>query len=315
MSSSRSPAPSSAGAWSFASPCSKAARSSSAPATSFDSRWSRYASASANPAGGIHERRAGEARPGGLDVVAQAPRAAAREDRLEDRAQAPDPIAAVRREAGEPRFVAHRLDQGLAGGTIPARRGEHVQVREREPAPRRPRERDPRGPVGGMGQGARESEQVAHDGTGSERIDLDGAKAKSPRLEGRHHPREGRAGAHEDRDGTGQRGVGPGIGQGFLGEPGDAGRLGVGLVVEEGMDRHRVRKRLVHGDGRAIGDGAGRDVLRRGHHPREGVVHPGDDAGPGTEVRLQPQRFEGGPAPSPSRWARRNRPTSASRKR
>ena len=189
--------------------------------------------------------------------------------------------------------------------------GERVEVGERQPAPRRAQQREPGEPVGRMRERARQRQQVLHHRAVAELLDLDRAEAQAGVLQLRHDLAQVAAVAHQDGDDR-FRVLAPRLRD----DLGHSRRLPRAVAVEERMhaDRragqHRARR-----DRRRVRHRAGGDVLALRHDPGEGRVHPLDDAGLRAEIGRQADRLRARRPAMPAARARRNSPTSASRKR
>ena len=105
-----------------------------------------------------------------------------------------------------------------------------MKIDQRQSAPGRTQNRQPRYPIGRMQQRAGQRKQIPHDGAGAQRIDFDGAESFTGPAQSRDRSDQMAPGAHQDGDGSGPR---PGVGRPCAADDLQyLGRLGIRILVE-----------------------------------------------------------------------------------
>ena len=137
-----------------------------------------------------------------------------------------------------------------------------MQLRERQPAPRRAQDGEPGWPVGWMRDGARQREQVEHDGPLTERIDVGGLEGQAAPREFGDDAEEMAATLHQDRDGG--RFV---FRQPALDDVRNARRLVEPAAAQQRVHLHAsILARRLGARARRVAHGAGSFVVGRGQH-------------------------------------------------
>ena len=157
--------------------------------------------------------------------------------------------------------------------------GQHMQIGQCQSAPRRAQHREPRQPVARMCQRTGQHQQILHDRTLAQRLDVDGAEAQVRRLQRRHNLPQMTAGAgeyrHLRRRISGARSEN---------NVRDLLRFGRTVVIEKRMHmdcRSGQRGACRHGGG--VRHCAGDHVFRRRQDARKSGIDPFDNA------RLRPE--------------------------